>query len=161
MNKYISVKSLSLLIFVLSFQSIFAIQTYDKCIDCLSKNRTGAYYCQTNQMCLPTKSPQCATSQMVLKYHQCVEGFAACQNMTFTEYSAGQTQEQGYGLLPGYGCFIKIDRLETGTIGSVQIIFDDPAIKIIDDYNKKYTSGQLLIASYQLIKEEIMIIGTF
>ena len=78
---------------------------------------------------------------MVLRNYQCMEGFADCMNMTFTGSSAGTTSSQGYGLLPGYGCYIKIDRLEDGSYGTIKLMYDDANIKVFDDYNLNYQSG--------------------
>eukprot|EP00347_Sterkiella_histriomuscorum_P019878 403339966 len=144
-------------------QQTLAIETFSQCLNCFYTNRTAAYYCQSNQQCLPTKSPQCATSQMVLRNYQCMEGFAECTNMTFTSLSTGQITTQGYGLLPGYGCYIRIERLEDGSIGTLTLQFDDPAIKVFDDYNLNYKSGQqlgLLLAESGWTPRQVFVVNT-
>lgn len=78
---------------------------------------------------------------MVLRNFQCMEGFADCMNMTFTAQSIRTTQSQGYGLLPGYGCYIKIDRLEDGSYGTLTLVYDDENVRVFDDYNMNYQSG--------------------
>ena len=76
-----------------------------------------------------------------MRNYQCLEGFADCTNVTFTGSSIGASNSQGYGLLPGYGCYIKIDRTEDGSYGTVAIQYDDPSILVFDQYNRQYVSG--------------------
>ncbi len=52
--------------------------------------------------------------------------------------------ESGFGLLPGYGCYIQIDRYQDGTVGTLQVVYDDPNIRVFDDFNSNYTSGDYL-----------------
>ncbi|CDW76867.1 UNKNOWN [Stylonychia lemnae] len=139
-----SVMCMFLVLFAILMSQAQAIAGYDKCMNCFMKNRTGAFYCASSQQCLPTKSPQCPSNQIILKYTQCVEGFSACQNTTFTSFSINDESYQDFGLLPGYGCFIQIDRLKDGAVGTLKIIFDDTALKVYDDYNRNYQSGDQL-----------------
>ena len=139
------------------------VETYPQCIQCLSTNRTGAYYCQSNQQCLPINSPQCAPSQIVPQISGCLQGFAQCQNVTFARDSVGTYQEQGFGLLPGYGCYITIDRLFDGSVGTVAIVYDDPLIKVIDNYVMNYTSGMQLplpLTNYGWAPRTILVVNT-
>ena len=62
-----------------------------------------------------------------------MEGFQQCTNVTFTEVSVGQIFEYGFGLPPGHGCFIQIDRFRNGSYGTMQFYFDDPSIMVFDD----------------------------
>ena len=98
-----------------------AITNYQSCLNCFYQNRTNAYFCQQNSQCLPLNSPQCTKAQQIVKNYQCVEGFADCTNVTFVGTSVGTNENTGYGLLPGYGCYIKIDRTEDGSYGTLTI----------------------------------------
>ena len=61
-------------------------------------------------------------------------------NVTFTEFSEGVEVATGYGLPGGYGCVVKIDKYENGTIGTVAVNYDNPNILVFDNIVKPYTS---------------------
>ena len=59
--------------------------------------------------------------------------------------SVGQSVQYGYTLDPGNGCYIQIDRLQMGSIGSMALFFDDPSsILVFDGINRNYQSGDVL-----------------
>lgn len=59
--------------------------------------------------------------------------------------SVGQSVQQGFTLDPGNGCYIQIDRLQMGSIGSMQVYYDDPSsLMVFDQINRNYQSGDVL-----------------
>lgn len=74
-----------------------------------------------------------------------MEGFQDCTNATFTTQSVGTSVQYGYILNPGFGCYITIDRTDMGSIGSMQVTYDDPtSILVFDKDNRNYMSGSTL-----------------
>ncbi len=83
---------------------------------------------------------------MIFKNYNCLQGYEQCGNVTFTDLSVGQLTTSQYGLLPGYGCYVQINRLLSGTVGTLQITFTDPtSILVFDNYDLNYTSGDTLV----------------
>ncbi|CDW81061.1 UNKNOWN [Stylonychia lemnae] len=134
----------SILILAAVIASTQALPNYSQCLDCFYTNRTNAYFCQSSLQCLGIKNPNCPSNQIVLKNYQCIEGYAECQNFTFTSLSPGTVYQNSVGLLPGYGCFIQIDRLFDGGYGTLQITFENPSVLVFDEYNKQYQSNDQL-----------------
>ena len=113
--------------------SVHAVSDYLDCLNCFYANRTAYYFCQSTRQCLPLRSQACPQSQMVTKKDLCLNGFQACTNVTFTQYSVGQTLTSGYSLAPGTGCYIQINRLNNGSTGSLAVSYSDPTSIMVFD----------------------------
>ena len=125
--------------------TVTSLSSYQQCLNCFYGNRTMAYYCQSNQQCLHYKSTQCSPANAIYHSYQCVQGFHSCTNVTFTETSVGQNLQLSFGLNPGYGCYIQINRQQMGSYGSMQIQYDDPtSIMVFDQYDLNLQSGDIL-----------------
>lgn len=137
--------AVALLLLLILSEPVEGIANYKECLECFYENRTTTYYCQSNRRCLPLRSTQCSQANIIFRDYQCVEGFQDCTNVTFTMNSVGQSVQYGYQLTPGNGCYIQIDRLQMGSIGSMAVAFDDPSsILVFDKDNRNYQSGDVL-----------------
>ena len=122
----------ALALFVL-FDGAFAIANYGECLNCFYQNRNNFYFCQSNSQCLSVRNRTCPLASMIQREDLCVEGFQQCTNVTFSEVSVGQIFEYGYGLPPGHGCYIQIDRFRNGSYGTMHIDFDSSSILVFDN----------------------------
>ena len=123
----------TILMILLQVHEASAIANYKECLECFYANRTANYYCQSNRRCLPLRSTQCSAANIIYRDFQCVEGFQPCTNVTFTMNSVGQSVNYGFTLDPGNGCYIQIDRMQLGSIGSMSVYFDDPTSLLVFD----------------------------
>lgn len=50
------------LIILLILPAVLAVANYRQCLECFYGNRTGAYFCQSNNNCLPLRSTSCPSN---------------------------------------------------------------------------------------------------
>jgi hypothetical protein len=123
----------SVLLFACSQLSVQGIPTYKDCLECFYQNRTNFFYCQSNMQCLSVRQRNCPVAQMIMRESQCLVGFQDCTNVTFSDVSVGQRMQYGFGLPPGQGCFVQIDRIRNGSYGTMTLNYDDPSILVFDN----------------------------
>ena len=146
----VNVSNLVLLIFSIYLSEVFAVENYYKCLECLSKNRSGYFYCDNvDEECLEETSDQCAISDQVSDYYACPEVInqERCFNYTFTAENFDQTEpiELENILDAGQGCFMQIDRTADGSYGTVAIEYgDNRYVYVFDDYIEEYATGEKL-----------------
>ena len=58
---------------------------------------------------------------MHLEYWQCVQGFTLCDNKTFTNADFQVRNKYTQTLVPGFGCYLHVDRTLNGTWGNLRI----------------------------------------
>ncbi len=71
----------------------------------------------------------------------CLEGWQDCTNVTYTDSSVGTVSQYAFGLPPGQGCYIQIDRIRNGSYGTMTVNYDDPSILVFDNEQRDYQSG--------------------
>lgn len=140
--KFVYLAVLSLLVALLPTSS--AIPKFKQCLDCLYTNRTTSFYCASTDRCLPRRSTQCPASQMISNEALCAESFQKCTNVTFTKYSVGTSQQYSFGLPPGSGCYITINRERMGSFGTMKFKYENPNFRVFDKLDTTYSSGKLL-----------------
>mmetsp|Transcript_13789 Transcript_13789/g.13471 ORF Transcript_13789/g.13471 Transcript_13789/m.13471 type:complete len:114 (-) Transcript_13789:44-385(-) len=64
--------------------------------------------------------------------------------MTFTRDSFNESYQYGFSLLPGYGCYIAMDRHSDGSYGTVTFDFQDSNLLIFDNFQQTIISGEEL-----------------
>ena len=77
------------------------------------------YYCnEAGGSCRAMTDSRCDLGNMIIDYTGCVQGFTpSCVNKTF-ENNDFQVEEVHTGILvPGFGCFLQVDRTLNGTWG--------------------------------------------
>ena len=65
-----------------------------------------------------------------------MEGLSECITVTYSADDYNITYNYGFSLLPGYGCYIKMNRLDNGSYGTVVLTYDDPNLMIFDKYTQ-------------------------
>ena len=83
---------------------------------------------------------------MKTDFTDCVQGFSPCVNKTFTNSDFRVKNEYTETLVPGFGCFLSVDRALNGTWGQLRIKADNVKSKddilVFDDQLQKDNQKQ-------------------
>ena len=105
-----------------------AIDNYAQCLACFHQNfYDGHYYCDdpVGGACRGPNDARCDFNNMITDYSQCVRGFENCYSKKFTVNDFNSTTGYETTLVPGYGCYINLDRTFNGTWGELHIKADN------------------------------------
>ena len=104
-------------------ETVDAIYQYKQCLKCFHESTIeNPFYCNEGDgSCQKKGSPFCNNADVIGAYYDCVNGFENCNNQTFSvdDFSKQYTYEKN--LVPGYGCFMEVDRTLNGTWGQLRI----------------------------------------
>ena len=100
-----------------------AVSNFQGCLLCFNQRfYDQSYFCNTGTgSCKPATDLRCNIGDIITSYKQCVNGFDVCTNKTFTAKDFQASYSFNKTLLPGWGCFLNVDRVLNGTWGLLQI----------------------------------------
>ena len=128
--------------FLMTYAS--CIQNYKKCLECFYEHRfDGSYFCKSSSICRGKFDTQCRASDIIKDYSGCVEGFQVCKNQTFTNQDFQAEFNHDKTIVPGFGCFLQMDRVANGSYGAMEVTVqegqDQSNLMLFDDDNREAT----------------------
>ena len=119
----LSITASLLTLYTLLPSGVEAINDYRKCLQCIhEKFEEKFYYCdELGGSCRAQTDSRCDLANIKIDYEDCVQGFSQCTDKLFSNGDFLVRESYNQTLVPGFGCYIEIDRTLNGTWGQLRI----------------------------------------